>query len=607
MPRISAPINDYITPLLVCGPFGGVDTTTEKYYIPQTNFSDMLNVIPNASYGGYVTAEGRQVFLGSPLPGPCRGFYRFSRPTADEGYIFACDVAGAGALYYATPGGTPVLLSLPAGATLTAGRQYSMATDLQWLFLTNGLDTPLKVDLNLTVTYWGIVEPVTGPVAIVAGTASTMVGTYEYTTTFGNASQESSQADANSNAVTVNNMGISLTNIPVSTDPQVTQVNIYRIGGSLGQWRLVATLANGTTTYTDTMADSALGHILTVFRDPPPAFTAIANHQERIFGFGTPADPSIVYYSNYEEPWGFNSDTGTMTAGENSLNDSAVGLASTGAVLSLMKTDSQYAVFGDTDSNFSVSRISDIGCTGLRSIWQGNGNCGWLSNQGCYIWNGSGPPTNFSDGNFQQSNIHSFLATLGVADTLACTGFFFDRMIHYSFPTLNKTYLFDTRTNGWFILGWACDQVYYRPEDPQYRVLGTNLQHTGQIDHWFAAPGDFGQAIQAYVVSGITDSGDDSSTKDYRYVIVTAPVQEATLSVLTISNPGTDAFYDNQAVDMSIGGPKFQFSLPTELKGVQIQVKILVISAQQIHIQKVAVHGWITDKYVEYGYGATTG
>jgi hypothetical protein len=565
----------------------------------------MLNVVPNASYGGYVTAAGRQVFLDSSLPGQCKGFYRFSRPSQDEGYIFAVDYADAGHLYYAIPGGTPQELALPAGASLTFGRQYSFATDLQWIFITNGLDTPLKVDTDLNVTYWGIVEPATAPTAAASGT-STMDGAYTYSVTFGNASQESSQSDAVSNTVTVVDQGIQLTGIPVSNDPQVTQVNIYRIGGSLGQWRLVATIANGTTTYTDTMADSALGHILTVFRDPPPPFTAICNHQERIFGFGTPSDPSIVYWSNYGEPWGFNSETGTLTAGENSLNDYAVGLASTGSVLSLMKTDSQYAIFGNTDSNFSVARISDIGCVSFRSIWQGNGNCGWLSNQGSYIWNGSNVPTNFSDGNYQQSNIHSFLATLDQNDTSQCTAFFYDRMIHYSFPTLNKTYFYDTRTNGWFILGWACDQVYYRPEDPMYKVLGTNLMSVGQIDHWFAAPGDFGQAIQAYVLSGVTDSGSDAGTKKYLYTIVTAPVQDATLAVTTICNPGSDAFYDTQAVNMSKGGPKFQFSLPDDLTGNQIQVKVLVISNLQVHIQKITVNGFLNDLFVEYGYGATT-
>jgi len=426
-----------------------------------------------------------------------------------------------------------------------------------------------------------------------------MVGQYNYCVTFGNANQESSQG-AIAGPITVTNQGVILTSIPISTDPQVTQRNIYREGGSLGEWRLIHTINdNTTTTYTDTTADTAVtGQQLTVFRDPPQNFKVIITHQERIWGFGTPDDASIVYYSNLNEPWGFDDETGNFPVGENSFNDVAVGMGTTGSVLCLMKSETLYAVFGNDDSNFAVERIADIGCTSMRSCWSAYGLTGWISKQGCYIFTGQSPQK-LSDGSYQVSNIKSVLNSLSDYDYQNCVGFAADNMYFWSFPTLNRTYFYDTRTTAWYVLSWALDQVYQRLEG-DYHVLGTNLQTVGQIDNWFAAPGDFGQIITSYGVTGITDSGQLYSEKEYRYILIEAPAAQALLVYTVTVDPGINAYPPvTDVFNLAIGGPKFQQSLPKGTTGTQIQVRITIQSAQQVHLQKFSIDGYFKRSYIQ--------
>ena len=602
MARLGDPNNENWQPLLTIGPFGGVDTTTEPYYVAEGIWTDARNLVPDVAYGGFVTAQGRVNAFTTSLPGQCKGLYRFARSGQADVYVAACDNLSTGhsELYYAPYGGTFTKLNTPA--PLTLGQQYSFATSLQWLFITNGLDIPLKIDQSLNVTYWGIVAPTTAPTLIAAG-SSTMTGVYYYCVTFGNASQESSQGTV-SNSITVSGTGVGLTNIPVSTDSQVTQRNIYRQGGGLGQWRLIHTINdNTTTTYVDTLPDNQVtGQVLTVFRDPPQVFKSIITHKERVWGLGTLTDPSIVYYSNYEEPWGFNDETGNLTVGENSFNDIGIGLGTTGSVLAVFKSETLYAVFGDADSNFISSKIADVGFTSLNSIFSAYGISGGLSRQGFYVWDGSSAPQNISDGNFQQSNIKSVISGLTSADFAVATTFVYDRMTCLSLPTLDRTYIYDSRSSQWYILSWSCDQAYFQLNG-QYSVIASNIHSVGELDQWFASPQDLGSNVLAYGISKISDSGTINATKTYRYLQMQAPVQNALATYTIITNPGALAYYETQNIDLSTGGPFHQVPLPMTMVGNEVQLKLLVNSPVQVHIQKIAIYGDIKRLNTEPGNG----
>lgn len=596
MPAVSDPINEYWGELLAVGPFGGLDTTTEPYFVSPNNFVDGLNFVPNSGFGGFVTVAGRSVFLGAPLPGPVYGVHGVLRKGLPTLFLFAVTVGGVGFIYGAVQGGIPYLIPTPV--PLAPDAQVTFADSINWVFMTDGVDAALRYNVTTgVITYWGIVAPTTAPLLAVDG-ASLMVGTYYYNVTFEDTPEViESSAGLFSLPITVLDNGITLTAIPVSTDPQVTTVNIYRLGGSLGQWLFVASVPNGTTTYTDTTSDAALSADLveTLRRDPPPIFTAICTYMERVWGFGTSTDPSLVYFSNYNEPWAFDTVQGFYPVDENNFNDVAIGLCSIGSQLILFKSRSTYQVTGSTSADFQVNKLFDIGCRSSRSICTAYGVCWWISKQGIYQFDGN-TPTNLSDGGYQQSNIKSVVNSFSDTDFSNCTSFVYDRMVHFCFPTLNTTYFWDLRSQGWYPLGFALDQVYFDLESDT-PVIGTNLETAGQIDNWFTGPGDFGAPIMAYIQSRITDSGNIETTKDYRYIELQAPVQVGSVTISTIVDPGSLQFTDVSSFDLSSGYVRQQGSLPRGTLGAELQIIVRTNSVNVLHLQKVAIHGYIKAKY----------
>jgi hypothetical protein len=99
------------------------------------------------------------------------------------------------------------------------------------------------------------------PTVAVNTTAGNLNGTYLYKITFLVQGLGESSGGVTSSAVTVSNQQVNLSNIPLGVQG-CTQRNVYRTaaGGADGSQKLVATINDNTTTsYTDNIADSALG------------------------------------------------------------------------------------------------------------------------------------------------------------------------------------------------------------------------------------------------------------------------------------------------------------------------------------------------------------
>lgn len=115
-----------------------------------------------------------------------------------------------------------------------------------------------KMDVGETVSRWGIAPPDTDFNAA-AGAAGTLNGTYRYRVTFSSLTDSESNPNENDVIVTVTNQQVDLTNIPVSTDQQVTERRIYRTTGNGAAYFLAATIADNTTTvFTDNLPDGLL-------------------------------------------------------------------------------------------------------------------------------------------------------------------------------------------------------------------------------------------------------------------------------------------------------------------------------------------------------------
>lgn len=89
-------------------------------------------------------------------------------------------------------------------------------------------------------------------------------GTIQYLYTYYNSADGTESAPSPASAEQEILSSVSLTNIQVSSDPQVDQKRIYRIGGNITTFTLVDTITNATTIYLDEKKDTEVeGSILT--------------------------------------------------------------------------------------------------------------------------------------------------------------------------------------------------------------------------------------------------------------------------------------------------------------------------------------------------------
>ena len=594
--------------LLTLDTFNGIDASTQQVKLDLTKAIDAVNVVPDRNYLGYVTAQGRASAIASPLVSKPYGLAKFDRAGFPTIYVAFVDFGGVpevAGLQYFQLGGAPTTLSLPPGATLSL-LSGTFAKAGKWLFFSpqGQFDTPLKIAYDtLQVTNWGIAPP-TNAVSVAAGGSGNLdFADYQYLVTFGvslagETIQESSPGPASAH-VSFTNQRASLSNIPVSSDPQVNERNIYRLDSG-GQFRLVGTINdNTTTTFVDNTADASVtGQVLVVHRDPPKPFFAIIEHQDAVWGFGySSSDPrtmSDLWNSNYTEPWGFDEANQVIPVGENAGADVAVALASTGTVLACLKSKSFWIVLG-TPGNYVPPIFSfNIGCASQRSVVSEQGVIYWLSpDAGVYSWNGSAPT-------YLSRDIETYLTALALADLQVAVGFFRNRCYYLSFPTKNITWLYDTQQNSWWKLGFSTDIVAYDSQNLG-EVTASDSQSPGAIETWFAAETDLGLPITSSITSRIFGSDKPEATKQYRKAVILAPPQNATATLTVIADPGFRQRVATRTVSLNSPPSAAEISLPGWMQGREAQIVLTVTASQKVQVQKISLYGWVRRRFGQTG------
>jgi hypothetical protein len=578
-------------PLIDIGPWKGIDNFTAGYYIDPKRCTDCLNLVPDQKIGSYVTVLGRVANTGA-LPNACLGFTRFDRLGTTSVFIGASDatLGVTAGLWQWTKSVAPTQLTYPTNVTPTPSSPSLFAasgtTSTNWLFMVNGVDPMVKIDQNLVVTLAQLAAPTTAPTVALggAGNLNAQGNPYSWRVTFGSATIESG-AGTISASLSPANQQVNLTAVPVSTDPQCTQRNIYRIGGTWSIWLLVGTINdNTTTTFTDNVADAALGQALVIVRDQPPVGAwYIASHKDRLFTFGTPTDPAASYYSNSKEPFGWDRTNQFFTIGKSSVADQAQGLASLGSILIYFKSFTTWVLFGDDPTSFIFRKLMDVGCIAPRSITAALGIVFWLGMDGAWMYDGS-RPTRIS------TNIQSTILGLSTTDLQRCAGAYRNGVWYLSFPAQGVTYCFNIATQEWYKIGWAGETMYF---DASIEEVDASRTGVGNIDTWFAASTDLGLSISSAFTGKIDDSQLPESKKCYRYIELVAPIQSGQTAVVTlIFDPGINQTSMSRTVDLSTYPIRKQISIPPPQKAYQAEVSVTVSSTVQVEIQRLVVIGW---------------
>ncbi|UOF81457.1 phage stabilization protein [Caudoviricetes sp.] len=211
-------------------------------------------------------------------------------------------------------------------------------------------------------------------------------GTYSYAVTFYSSLDADSESQPTiSSEYTLVNGTATLTGLPVSADAQVTHIRIYRIGGNLTSYTLVAALANGTTSYVDSLADVDLPGDLLQSEDyavPVTGLQYLTEANAMLFG----AVANKLYFTPIAKPnvW--------PTLNYLTFNRPITGIGKTTIGLLVFTQFETYIVTGTGPTSLTQQILSsDQGCLSHDSIKSVQNTLVWVSSDGVCASTGSTP------------------------------------------------------------------------------------------------------------------------------------------------------------------------------------------------------------------------
>jgi hypothetical protein len=366
---------------------------------------------------------------------------------------------------------------------------------------------------------------------------------------------ESNPSDASVEVTCATHAG-SLVSIPssitigtVDYDPQVTHTGIYRTVANesleTSPFFFVDDLTHGVAAYTDDKPDNLLGHLLEFDNARPQAFTAIAEHQNRLWGLtGNTVNPS-----KFQQPEAFPPqiafDVGT-------LSDPPLTLWSEGGVLYVATAARIYQIVGfgqDAGGNslyVPQETMLPTGLAAIDSVVHG-ARADYLLGSDGVLWRMRGPSMaeNLSDERFYPLFHFQTIngqVPLNQAARATCASGFYPSRILFSYPefpatTPNRTLVYDEATDTWYrdSRGFRC--YYY---DRQSNELFAGLS-TGTIVRVEQAGGvgtDAGAAIDVTVQTPDADDGAPTSDKQLVELVVDAASMRAEVTLVTAFGTG---------------------------------------------------------------------
>lgn len=369
--------------LLQLGDFtGGLNTRVSRFLVKDNQATEIMNFFFGVDGVLKVRPGADRKTTTSLGAGGIKGGVRYYPATGDPQLI-----ADWGAAVYKSTDGGVTLTSILSGLTAFSQVYYVQTRDL--LFRADGVNEPKKYN-GTTVTKWGLNAPTSAPtLAGTTGGSLTSSATYKVKVTFVSATAESNgQSSEASVTLGASENAISVTNIPTSSDPQVTKRRLYRTKANGAIYYLDTEIANNTTTTaTLTKADSALGAEMPEDKDPPPQdLLYVELFKNRLFGIPA-SDRRKLYFSELFEPEAWPADFSvTIPFPE---GDKATGLKARGDLLFVFGTSTVFVVVGDSPFNFTVRQtyadegfVSGRGIVEVENVVMGPTRFGFLAFDG---------------------------------------------------------------------------------------------------------------------------------------------------------------------------------------------------------------------------------
>ena len=231
----------------------------------------------------------------------------------------------------------------------------------------------------------GILAPATAP-TVALGAGGAITGTYQYAYTYYSSTTgaESAPSPVSAEIVATANQ-INLTGLVAAADPQADKIRIYRVGGTILSFQLVATIASASINYTDNTADANIdGTPLTT--EGSGQALAGGRYIKEAYGIVFYMLGDKLYFSEigkwYSYPAEYYLDFGKPLMGYAFVSNGIL-------VFTKHKT---HLVTGTTPTNFSKTTLSrSQGCKTAKSVVEINNTAIWVSQDGICISSGAVP------------------------------------------------------------------------------------------------------------------------------------------------------------------------------------------------------------------------
>ena len=374
----------------------------------------------------------------------------------------------------------------------------------------------------------------------------------------------------------------------VTADGLPYTTTIYRQSTLVPVWFQLATGVVGTL-YFDSAPDSDItgNPELNPANDQPPVsagnFAPIEEYQDRtwVLTVVNNTDTNNVpqtqlWYSNEGQPWSFDGvnqvllvgDENTTPAQDSNGNlpygDQPSQIAKLGSLLLIFKTTSTWVLQGsDATSYLAVPFLPDIGMVAPLSGTHGTAMYFWLSAEGVYSFDGASLQ-------YISDDIHNALQAIPPNEWATAVGGFADLKYFLSFPQSNITFSYYIPSKEWTTLPYATTSfavstaVGDNPLGNSFKVNELVAVGTGtQLHSWLAGKeNDLGVGTTVTWTGPQTDSGIPYAQKDYRYIDLSAPIQQGSATVTLQPEPGSAIQPVSQTFDLSKGQTTKQYQIP---------------------------------------------
>jgi hypothetical protein len=447
---------------------------------------------------------------------------------------------------------------------LTPGLPVSFAWIDQKVYAGDGTLPNIRITGSSVATAM-MALPSTGMTAtvIAGGTLGTGV-TYTYKVVFvsadGNESAPSAVVTANA-ATSAGLQQIQLASIPVATGSfDVASRRLYRISTSGTTWKVLATIADNTsTTYLDTVADASLGDdISTQDRRPMPPCALLIAHEGRLMGacsHHADFDRQTLFISNYREPWYCpaapdleDPNQGTEIALQGPAAGEITALCSHGDRVFVFTWDSLHVLIGDQPLDYSLKLSTKVGCVAHRTAVSVRGSLMWLAADGVYEMREGVGLRRVS------KPIDTWLKARTAEEIAAAHAFVFDG--RYTLCIGDEARVLDLEYSAGEMLQWGeytaypwnCSTVAHAGETRLPRVFA-GRRGVARIWELETGDDDNGEAIPCVYTSPQWDLGNPGREKRLHFVGATFDVGAGT--ALVSLSKGTGAVIETFTVDLT--------------------------------------------------------